>query len=268
MVKEDLEYLLAYGTHEQRTQAIVKVARSKSIAAVPILDRLAQADPDPEIRELAAKAAKYIRLETPAMDEDDPDYPDYLAAMRSSSKPRSPLMTLVMGVLFMMAGMALFTILVFVEIDHQDFAERALLTTGFVVDLREVDGSEGSTYMPVIEFAAQNGEVYRIEASYSSSPPRFAIGDAVEVLYPPEVPYNGRLAVDNSIFTNVMYMVLIGVAIVLDLIGFAALIAWVRMGNKNKTQARVSTPLPLREQGKARAPQNQSLGGDGLPKEL
>ncbi len=268
MVKEDLEYLLKYGTTEQRTQAIVKVARTKSIAAVPILDRLAHADPDPEMRELAAKAAKYIRLETPSMDEDDPDYPDYLAAMRSNKKQPSPMSTLIIGGLFMLIGMAFIIILAFLEIDHQEFAARAITTNGIVVDQRESYDSDGSTYTPIIEFAAQTGEYYRIEASYSSSPPRFVIGDSVEVLYPPDAPQTGRLAVDNSIFTNILYLVMGIVAIVFDMIGFIALIAWVRMGSKNTDNAQVQTPKAKREKAKKRPAQNNTLGGDGLPTEL
>lgn len=268
MVKEDLEYLLTYGTQEQRAQAIVNVARTRSIAAVPILDRFAQTDPDPEIREMAAKAAHHIRVATPAVDEDDPDYPDYVAAMRSSRKPRSPFTTLILGVVFMLVGMGLLTILAFIEIEHQEFADDAIMTTGIVVDLREVDGSEGSTYMPIVEFATRTGDHYRIEASYSSSPPRFAIGENLTVLYPPDAPQDGRLQIDNSIFTNVLYLVMGGVALLFDGIGFAALITWVRMGSQKQTTPYTPAPKANREKAKKRPAQNQSLSGDGLPTEL
>lgn len=284
MVAEDLEYLLQYGTPEQRSQAIVKVARTKSIEAIPALTRVVQDDSDPEMRELAAKAVKYLIREYQLMDEDKIDYDTIMSVNRAitqyrktnhhahhdaadwsesrvSSKPQSPLATLLFGILFMIMGMGTLTALAMAEINSQNFAARAASTMGVVVDLRVIDNSDGDTYMPVIEFAAQNGEQYRIEASFSSSPPRFSIGDTVEVLYPPESPYEGVLAVDNSVFTNPMFLIIGIVAIVFGVIGMGGLIAWVRMGSK-KQSARPQAPRANRPA------ESQTLGGDSLPREL
>ncbi len=275
MVVEDLEYLLTYGTTEQRSQAIVKVARAKSIEAIPVLMRVLQDDPDPEIRALADKAVKYLIREYRSMDEDTIDHDvamrinDAIIQYRTTQhhtqddgadgddagmdsmdiRRQSSLATLLFGGLFLILGVAILVVLAQAEINNRNFAARATSAIGVVVNLRVVEGDEGDTYMPVIEFTAQDGEQYRIEASYSSYPPRFSIGDTVEVLYLPQSPHKGVLAVDTSVFTNPLLLAFGVMALGFCAISLYALMMWIRMGSNKQ-------------------PKHQASGGDSLPKAL
>ena len=50
---------------QRRREAIIALGRSKNLAAIPHLSKVFREDPDNELRELARKAATYIRQNNP-----------------------------------------------------------------------------------------------------------------------------------------------------------------------------------------------------------
>jgi hypothetical protein len=67
------------------------------------------------------------------------------------------------------------------------FITRAATAQGTVTELLEVrDDDDGSvTFKPVVKFVAAGGEEVTFTSSYSSRPPAYDVGEAVEVLYLP-----------------------------------------------------------------------------------
>src|SRR5690349_12475117 len=67
------------------------------------------------------------------------------------------------------------------------FVARAQATRGQVVDLLEVRDSDGgsSTWKPRVTFTAPSGAEVTFDASFSSSPMPYRVGDTVDVLFAP-----------------------------------------------------------------------------------
>ncbi len=270
----DLDFLLSYGTMEQRSQAIVKVTRAKSTEAIPTLRRAAQHDPDPEIRALAAKAVKYIERhrESDARDDthkapDDavqtshhaPYTPPESASQTTPDKPeitvspaeirRQAIILPILGLVFLAVGTIGLISAAIREINNQNFAARATVATGVVVDFRVVEpDAETVWYLAIVEFADQSGEIYRIEDTEGGPlSPNFEVGDSVEVLYLPEAPSQGVLRYTTSIFTNPNALVFTGLANVVSvLIGVGLMIGWWRMGRATVTTSETQNG-PMRE---------------------
>lgn len=75
----------------------------------------------------------------------------------------------------------------------KQFVEEALSTTGVVVDLLENRGEEGMTYIPVVAFVDKDDRPVSFSSSIASSPPAYAIGEKVGVLYLPGQPEDARI---------------------------------------------------------------------------
>src|SRR5262245_28244947 len=74
------------------------------------------------------------------------------------------------------------------------FLERASRATGQVVELKEVESTDGdSTWAPVLEFNDREGRRQRFVESVSSNPPGYHRGQVVNVLYNPENPSEARI---------------------------------------------------------------------------
>lgn len=70
----------------------------------------------------------------------------------------------------------------------KDFLSVAITTEGSVVDFISDYSDDSTTYevvtfKPVFEFSTKNGEVINITSSSSSNPPRYSVGESIEVLY-------------------------------------------------------------------------------------
>lgn len=71
------------------------------------------------------------------------------------------------------------------------FEASAVRAWGTVVELREVidTGDRSRTWAPTVEFE-QGGRKVRFTSSGSASPPEFAVGQQVQVLYAPGAPHD------------------------------------------------------------------------------
>ena len=77
----------------------------------------------------------------------------------------------------------------------ESFVQKADRSSGEVVDLKEIDPSDGgsSTYAAVVEYTDRNGQKHRVVDSFSSSPPSYRRGQTVSILYNREKPGDARI---------------------------------------------------------------------------
>ena len=99
---------------------------------------------------------------------------------------------LVMGVFTLLGlGMILGTIILF----HSTAAFLAAAETapGVVTDLEYRRDSDGGTYYPLVRFRGPEGRELVFRGQVGSSPPAYARGEAVTVLYDPAAPETARI---------------------------------------------------------------------------
>jgi hypothetical protein len=82
--------------------------------------------------------------------------------------------------------------------------------------------SKGPSFAPVVEYQA-GGQTFRIRGHLASSPPAYAVGDTVGVLFQADRPADGRI--DSFSETWLMPLVLGGGGIVFGLVGLLMLVA-------------------------------------------
>lgn len=73
------------------------------------------------------------------------------------------------------------------------FLARTVTAEGTVVELLPQEGTDGTMYQTVFEYRDASGIVHRQTPAWSSNPPAYAIGQAVEVVYDPNDPANGKI---------------------------------------------------------------------------
>ena len=68
--------------------------------------------------------------------------------------------------------------------ETKGFLKVAVRTEARVVQLEK----RNDCYFPVLSFVDESGDEHRIPSSYGSYPPRYEVGDSVQILYNPENP--------------------------------------------------------------------------------
>ena len=92
------------------------------------------------------------------------------------------------GGIFGALGLVFVAIAGWAYLNDRSFAETAVHAQGWVVEMNDTGGSDGYSYTPVIEFRDADGTLHRFASGVSSNPPRYSIGESVEVLYQPGAP--------------------------------------------------------------------------------
>jgi len=112
------------------------------------------------------------------------------------------------------------------------FVARAATTGGVVTELIEVRDNDGgsSTFKPVVKFSAPGGEEVTFTSSYSSRPPAYDVGEAVEVLYEPADLRGARIKGFGSLWLGPL--ILGGLGAVFSVIGASILLASRASGKK------------------------------------
>jgi uncharacterized protein DUF3592 len=76
----------------------------------------------------------------------------------------------------------------------RSFLERAVSASGTVVGFATSHSSEGGTsYHPIVEFQAADGQAHRFQDSMGSNPPGFEEGESVPLKYDPSNPGKARI---------------------------------------------------------------------------
>lgn len=98
----------------------------------------------------------------------------------------------------------------------------SIRVTGRVVELTEEpptgSDSEASTWHPVVEFEDRDGREHTFQARYGTTPAKWAVGDPIEVAYPPLKPEQARIDHPFMAYQPVLIAVLIGIVF----LGFGA----------------------------------------------
>lgn len=134
------------------------------------------------------------------------------------------------GCLIIIAGLMLMGGVYVVHLFQQDFARTAQTATGTVIELVRGSGKNKS-YYPIVQFLTPRENVYSFQSSMGSDPSAYQVGQQVEILYNPSAPEQAVIAADNSITTNYVMWLFVGVGALLVLVGiypFAKLLKGLR----------------------------------------
>ncbi len=73
------------------------------------------------------------------------------------------------------------------------FIEDSVLTEGHVIELDKIRSEGEYTFKPIVSYRDNNGYEYQFRSSAGSNPPRYAVGDQVEVLYKASLPEQAKI---------------------------------------------------------------------------
>lgn len=122
------------------------------------------------------------------------------------------------GSVFLIVGLGMFTGSFFLWNSHAQFAAHALSADGEVTDLAYSSSSKGGgTYRPVVQFTTTDGKLVHMTSSTGSSPPSYARGDHVRVLYDRANPE--RAQIDSFMENWFGPLILGGMGLVFSLVG-------------------------------------------------
>jgi hypothetical protein len=135
---------------------------------------------------------------------------------------RNPLGGLIVGPLIALFGLGIAYLGWNVRARTLDFIADSSRAAGSVVEMQTRQDSDGDTlFYPVVEFTTAEGETIEFRSSTGSNPPRFEVGEEVEVLYDPLLPENARVSsfVDLWLFPTIL-LAFGGVFLLFGVIGF------------------------------------------------
>ncbi len=99
----------------------------------------------------------------------------------------------IIAALILFAAIAPLGIGIWAHSNTRSFLDSAESTTAEVVELVERRGSEGgSVFAPRVRFQDHAGESYEVTSSSASSPPRYFVGEKIDILYNPDRPQEFR----------------------------------------------------------------------------
>lgn len=124
------------------------------------------------------------------------------------------------GYIFAAIGTIMLALAVTVLVYQQAAFADAIFVEGTVIgqDRRSSSGSA-----PVVQFRDESGQYHRFESSVSSSPPRYAVGDAVTVKYPPNEPQGA--AIDDFLSNYLVALIFGGIGFIFFAIGGGILVS-------------------------------------------
>jgi hypothetical protein len=128
------------------------------------------------------------------------------------------------GLILLLVGVIIFGVIMVINYIQTSFANSALPATGRVVELDESCDSDGCSYSPVIEFVTKDEQTSRFESNYSEAPPRFRVGESVEILYDPNDPTRGEVASYLNFWTNPIMVIFAAVGAGIGLLGMLLLV--------------------------------------------
>jgi hypothetical protein len=157
------------------------------------------------------------------------------------SRPGSAVRTL--GIVFGAVGVIFIGIGVFAGQRSWRQQQEALRAPGVVVDLTESCSSDGCTYRPLVEYTV-DGRTRRIEGGVGSRPPAYAVGEAVQVMYPAGTP--GDASIDSWSENWFVTALMLGMGAVFGGIGIPLLVVTVLRGRSRDWARTSGTPVAAR----------------------
>jgi len=101
---------------------------------------------------------------------------------------------LVLGIVFSLFGGLMAIIGIFLYSRTRRFIAKGQEVKGRVIEMvYSSDSDGGGGYSPVYQFKTLEGQDIEIQDSLSSNPPRFQVGQEIQVLYDPENPRKARI---------------------------------------------------------------------------
>jgi hypothetical protein len=101
---------------------------------------------------------------------------------------------LTLEIVFSLLGSLMVLIGVFLFIRTRSFIGKAQEVKGIVIQMVYSQGSDdGGGYAPVYQFKTLEGQDIVIHDGLSSNPPRFKVGQEIQVLYDPGNPHKARI---------------------------------------------------------------------------
>ena len=98
---------------------------------------------------------------------------------------------------------------------------KGITTPGIVVRLLERSDAEGSccTYVPIVDFTVDN-QVYTLESDHASYPPKYRVGEQVNVRYDPTDPNTAQIdsLIERWAFPVIIIPVMILAALVINIV--------------------------------------------------
>jgi len=153
-------------------------------------------------------------------------------------------LNLICGI-FLALGITFSGLTIYFVRDTQSFVERGVAVRGEVVDLaweRSISGSSGSgVYHPIVKYTTTAGEQRTFRSMNGSSPPRYRVGEAVDVLYDRTNAADARIA---SFWSLWLIHIVFGVlGAVFSLIGGGVFFTRVMMARRARDLKRHGTPV-------------------------
>lgn len=138
------------------------------------------------------------------------------------SQRRQGIGLLVVGLLAIAVGIPFF-------LQAQQFNAMAIRAPGKIVELGRQQSGEHVSYYPVFSFTDKAGAAHVVHSRIGSTHPGYEVGDAVEVLYPPDDPEHTKL---NTFFTVWTWPAVFGglglILIIVSILLLQGAAAWAR----------------------------------------
>lgn len=122
-----------------------------------------------------------------------------------------------------------------------DFLAEAIRAEGTVIELRLSRSSDSTTYAPVVNFIARNGEKITFVSSVSSNPPSYTVGEKADIFYLPADPYDAKLDSFFSLWGGAT--IVGGMGGLFFLIGSALAILPMMKGRRDESLKRQGIPI-------------------------
>lgn len=100
---------------------------------------------------------------------------------------------------------------VYIFKNNIDFTQKAQISQGKVIMVTIDKSGKSATYKPVIEFYDHKGIRIEFASFEGSNPPKYTVGDKVEVLFNPENPIDAKINSFFSIWGGVLIMSIVGI---------------------------------------------------------
>lgn len=138
---------------------------------------------------------------------------------------------LIMKYVFAVIGLGMLISAFYLYKNTNDFLNNSQTTSGIVVELVSSKSKDNSTlYKPVIEFRTKDGELIEFTASAASNPPSYLKGEAVQVFYKADAPYQAKVKGFFSLWGGTI--IFAGIGLSFFIVGISMLIT--RELNKQK----------------------------------